>query len=252
MVDINKLWDIICGMEFEPQPLFIQLPLPEFPSPETIPSELPSIAAFREQLEWLHYLSAHNEFWAINPEQFPHLLPIMVEIDRFIATKNVVEGLQNFHHTVQDPELKEKFAILATNLIKESEERLSQSLAVTSGEIDTVILRRGLAFRQSGEQNGSLELALRLGLIDVVNYQNFPALRSLSAKDLAYLRSLAISNRLTRLTELKGDWVNTRDINLGSGMERVEDVDRGLREEIEQVKDQFTLQLREFFTDDTI
>lgn len=137
----------------------------------------------------------------ITPDNFPNLSPDTLLLGRVFAYDNLIDRVRSAIAITQDTESRRKLGILATNLIKERDMDLGDGLSTVEGEADeSLVIGQGM-FRQPGEANGALDIAIRLGLVGQINERNFQALRALPQPEIAYLRMMATRNRLQVLRD---------------------------------------------------
>lgn len=164
----------------------------------------PNIVAqpIKEQISTLDTLINRGRFFTITPDNFPGFPPQELALSRFYAYGNLASALQEVRYTTLDPSLKEKLGVAITALIKERDQDLG-SIVRVNGEGEDAIILSSSFFKQTIEQNQSLELAIRMGLVEQINGRNFPALRTLTNPELDLIRATTLGNRLVQLRDLK-------------------------------------------------
>jgi len=160
----------------------------------------------QEQLGTLKTLFDAEAFWAMKPEDFPNVPPLVVARMRFISAINQASYFLTPIGMISNELTRDSLRSAVVGMIIEAEEDMTHTLrslpASRTGltrQTEADFIASHNFFRQAGESNGALEFILRNGLVDQINSINFPALRALSERELAEVKMNAAGNRLENL-----------------------------------------------------
>lgn len=199
------------------------------------------------QLGSLDGLAAKGLYELITPANFPSLPAERVLVARFWTMNHVIEGLITIRNTVWDPDLILKLGSQITAKIQERDRLLAEGLSdFPDLPVDEEAIAGQAGFVQPGDFSRSMEMAIGLGLTEQLNPRNFPALRALLPKSLAFIRLQAVYNRLILLKAISRDTTSLGFV----ANERADPIDgKRLEEELRQAEKDFSSILKMYLAD---
>lgn len=185
---------------------------PDFSRQEAQVSKRLTPDEIKAQLEFLNILVASGQFVLITSDLFPNVPPPWLSMARFFACNNLVNNLIEARAVTPHEDLQVELGGLITGLIKERDSAFSAQIKKWGGDDENEQLLQAQAhFRQTPDQNTSLQLAISLGLSEQITDRNFPALAAVSADEILRLRARALR---IKIDDLRDQW-NSLKSNIG-------------------------------------
>jgi hypothetical protein len=184
---------------------------------ESVPDGIITFDDIQKRDNVLNYLHSQGYYGLIVPEAFRGVIPDeKIASARCTAAENVIQGLMNQRDMADSSEAKRALSVAITTISRVRENNLVADLGHWQGDVDENLIRRQSYFRQPGEANGALDLALRLGLYEQITVRNFPIMRTLDEATILEMKIIAASNRVLRLQETQNS-VDSRQAGLNNG-----------------------------------
>lgn len=122
-------------------------------------------------------------------------------IERFREADRIIDNLLSIINITQDPELKSKIRATITQLIKDRDQKLNQTLPSLDSSENPDMINHQMLFRQSPEAMSAIGFAMSHGLYEVLTVENFPMLGSLPENARRHIELIAMEKRLQLLEE---------------------------------------------------
>lgn len=193
--------------------------------------------SLREQVEEMNFFFDKGLPEAITVERFPEIPLSKLATAKFWCYDNLIGGLANALNQATDNELKDKFAVLMTQMAQERDRSCLEILEGVAGEADGTLMSQQAYFRQPIEFSRALEIAVEFGLEEQLNEKNFPALRALTTNEKALLILRTIQNRRKVLEVAAHD---LRNLGFTSKDDANKGLEQRLNDEINRLNEQYT------------